>query len=79
MKVKYLLKNCFFGSLLIGFIQLSTSVAGQTVSLEKKWETTSTLKEPESVIYDQANNVLYVSNINNPAAGKDGNGSIGRI
>ncbi len=79
MKVKYLLKNCFLGSLLIGFVQLSTSVAGQTVSLEKKWETSATLKEPESVIYDQANNVLYVSNINNPAAGKDGNGSIGRI
>lgn len=60
-------------------MQASAPVVAQTVSLEKKWETPATLKEPESVLYDQANNVLYVSNINNPAGGKDGNGSIGRV
>ncbi|MHA6246767.1 NHL repeat-containing protein [Pontibacter sp. CAU 1760] len=51
----------------------------QNLTLEKKWETTATLKEPESVLYDPAKKVLYVSNINDPAAGKDGNGSIGRV
>jgi YVTN family beta-propeller protein len=54
-------------------------VSAQQVTLEKKWETPATLKEPESVIFDAANKVFYVSNINNPAGGKDGNGSIGRI
>ncbi|MDB5247541.1 MAG: ATP/GTP-binding protein [Segetibacter sp.] len=79
MKAKYFLKSCFFCGLLTGFTTTNNSVTAQTVSLEKKWETTSSLKEPESVIYDRSNNVLYVSNINNPAAGKDGNGSIARI
>lgn len=79
MRSKQILKYSFFASLLIGLMQFSTQVVGQTVSLEKKWETPSTLKEPESVIYDQARDVVYVSNINDPAAGKDGNGSIGRI
>ncbi len=55
-------------------------VMGQTdVRLEKKWETPTTLKEPESVLFDAKANVIYVSNINDPKAGKDGNGSIGRI
>lgn len=79
MRTKHIVQHCFLGSLMIGAIQWSTPVMGQTVSLEKKWETPATLKEPESVLYDEANKVLYVSNINDPAAGKDGNGSIGRI
>jgi len=80
MNVRQISKFSFLGSMLLMALQLtSTPVIGQTVSLEKKWETPATLKEPESVLYDQANNVLYVSNINNPAAGKDGNGSVGRV
>lgn len=79
MKIKDNLKHCSFWALWIGFNLFSTTAAGQTVSLEEKWETPSQLKAPESVIYDQKNNILYVSNINDPAAGKDGNGSIGRI
>lgn len=79
MKAQHLLKHCLFGSLLLGFTQFTTPVIGQSVNLEKKWETPANLKEPESVIYDQAQDILYVSNINDPAAGKDGNGSIGRI
>lgn len=76
---KYFIKNFISVSFLIGCIHLSNDAGAQTVSLEKKWETSATLKEPESVIFDRNNNVLYVSNINNPATGKDGNGSIGRI
>jgi hypothetical protein len=79
MNRKQLLKTCFFGGLLLGFTSWSSPVVGQTVSLEKKWETTATLKEPESVLYDKTNKVLYVSNINNPAGNADGNGSVGRI
>lgn len=62
-----------------GFIQFNSTAHGQTIKLEKKWETPAILKEPESVIFDKKNNVLYVSNINNPAGGKDGNGSIGKV
>lgn len=46
--------------------------------LEKLWETDG-LKTPESVIYDEANNVLYVSNVNGGPSDKDGNGFISRV
>ena len=48
-------------------------------SLEKKWETDSTLKTPESVLFDAGNNVLYVANIDGQADQKDGKGSIGKV
>jgi DNA-binding beta-propeller fold protein YncE len=47
--------------------------------LLKKWETDSTLKVPESVLFDGKNNVLYVSNIDGAPDGKDGVGSIGKV
>ncbi|QMU30404.1 SMP-30/gluconolactonase/LRE family protein [Adhaeribacter radiodurans] len=72
-------KSCLLGALLLGFTQISSPAVAQTVSLVKKWETPATLKEPESVLYDKANKVLYASNINNPAGNADGNGSIARI
>ncbi|MEJ7779069.1 MAG: ATP-binding protein [Daejeonella sp.] len=45
-----------------------------------KWETDSTLKVPESVLFDKGNQVLYVSNIDgsDPWAA-DGKGSIGKV
>lgn len=45
-----------------------------------KWESDSTLKVPESVLFDKANQVLYVSNIDgqNPWEA-DGKGSIGKV
>lgn len=56
----------------------NSSLQGQ-VQLEQVWETPADLKEPESVLYDAGNQVLYVSNINDPSGGKDNNGSIGKI
>lgn len=47
--------------------------------LVKKWETDSTLKVPESVLYDAGNKVLYVSNIDGAPDGRDGKGSIGKV
>ena len=44
--------------------------------LEKKWETPSDFKVPESVCFDPVNQVLYVSNINGKPTEKDGNGFI---
>ena len=48
-------------------------------SLEQKWETDSTLKTPESVLFDGANSVLYVANIDGDGGAKDGKGSIGKV
>ncbi len=72
-------KNSLLFCLCALCLSFSASVIGQSVRLEKKWETPTTLKEPESVLFDAKANVIYVSNINDPKAGKDGNGSIGRI
>jgi sugar lactone lactonase YvrE len=56
------------------------SLANAQVKLVKIWETDSTLKVPESVLYDAANKVLYVSNIDGTEPwGKDGKGSIGKV
>lgn len=44
--------------------------------LEKVWQTTAELKTPESVLYDQERDVIYVSNINGDPAQKDGNGKL---
>lgn len=53
---------------------------GITVSnaqrLEKVWETTNELKTPESVLYDDERDQIYVSNINGSPAELDGNGFI---
>jgi hypothetical protein len=56
------------------------SLAHAQVKLVKLWETDSTLKVPESVLYDAPNKVLYVSNIDGTEPwGKDGKGSIGKV
>ena len=45
-----------------------------------KWESDSLLKVPESVLFDKANQVLYVSNIDGTDPWKaDGKGSIGKV
>lgn len=48
-------------------------------TLQKLWETDTTLKVPESVLYDGKNKVLYVANIDGQPAEKDGKGSIGKV
>lgn len=51
--------------------------AGPTLTL--KWQTESQLTTCESVIYDKANDVLYVSNIDGTPDVKDGNGFISAV
>lgn len=59
---------------------LITPLFAQKHQLVKKWETDSVLKVPESVLFDQKNDVLYVSNIDGKEPwGKDGKGSIGKV
>lgn len=60
-------------------ILFSTNTYSQTHQLVKQWESDSTLKVPESVLFDAANQVLYVSNIDGDPGQKDGNGSIGKV
>jgi len=69
---------CVLCLIMVNFLS-GCSSSDKNIRLDKEWETLADLKEPESVIYDSKENVIYVSNINNPAGGKDGNGSIGRI
>jgi hypothetical protein len=44
--------------------------------LEKVWETAAELKTPESVLFDEENEIMYVANINGDPTVKDGNGFI---
>ena len=48
------------------------------LSIKKLWETGG-FKNPESVIYDEKNHVLYLSNVNGSAVEKDGNGFISKV
>lgn len=58
---------------------LSATLFAQQPKLEKIWTTDSLLKVPESVLFDAANKVLYVSNIDGQPGGKDGKGSVGKV
>lgn len=45
----------------------------------KIWETDTIFRTPESVIYDEKNNAVYVSNINQDPSNKDKDGFISRM
>ncbi len=47
--------------------------------LVKVWETDTTLRVPESALYDRKDNVLYVANIDGKADGLDGSGFISKV
>lgn len=49
-----------------------------TENFKQLWQTEG-FKNPESAIYDEKNNVIYVSNVNGPPAEKDGNGFISKV
>jgi len=67
--------------LLLSFALFSAaSLCAQSSQLVKKWETEATLKTPESVLFDAAGKVLYVSNIDGKEPWtKDNAGSIGKV
>lgn len=64
---------------LFALLLLTMVSFAQEHKLVKLWETDSTLKVPESVLYDADNKVLYVANIDGEPWGKDGKGSIGKV
>jgi len=63
---------------LLGFIMVLFLFAGQASAqkLEKVWETSEEMKTPESVLYHEDKDVIYVANINDNPSEKDGNGFI---
>jgi hypothetical protein len=48
-------------------------------SLQKAWSTDTTLRTPESVVWDSGAKVFYVSNVNGGGAARDGNGFISKM
>jgi outer membrane protein assembly factor BamB len=67
------MKTIFTGLILTLIFGVNISNAQR---LEKVWQTTCDLKTPESVLYDQERDVIYVSNIDGDPSQKDGNGFI---
>jgi len=51
----------------------------ETLTAQKLWETQPEFKNPESAIYDETRDTLYISNVDGDAMGKDGYGSISRM
>lgn len=64
---------------LIYIFLLLLNFAANAQTLTKLWETKPLMDKPESAVYDRANNVIYVSNINGKYCTKDGNGFISKV
>lgn len=64
---------------LICIILLLLNFAANAQMLNSLWETEPLMDKPESAVYDHANNVIYVSNINGKYCTKDGNGFISKV
>lgn len=59
------MKKPFFAVLLSLLASVTTAVVqAQTINLQPVWETDTTLRTPECVLFDPAKNVLYVACIN---------------
>ena len=55
------------------------SVSAQKATVQKLWATDTILKVPESVLVDDKENCIWVSNIDGASTGKDGKGSISKL
>lgn len=55
------------------------SINAQKVTVQKLWATDTILKVPESVLVDDKENCLWVSNIDGASNDKDGKGSISKL
>ncbi|PKQ68499.1 hypothetical protein BZG01_04615 [Labilibaculum manganireducens] len=56
-----------------------SSTIGFCQSFSRAWVTDSLFCKPESALYDNSRQIIYVSNINGKYLAKDGNGFISRI
>ncbi|HMA76026.1 MAG TPA: SMP-30/gluconolactonase/LRE family protein [Candidatus Krumholzibacteriaceae bacterium] len=64
--------------LFLVFILIS-SCGGDVGGVNKRWAASGEFKTPESVKYDHARNVIYVSNINGSPTARDGNGFVSKL
>lgn len=55
------------------------SVRAQKATVQKLWATDTILKVPESVLVDDKENCIWVSNIDGASTAKDGKGSISKL
>ena len=55
------------------------SANAQKATVQKLWSTDTILKIPESVLVDDKENCIWVSNIDGASNGKDGKGSISKL
>ncbi len=55
------------------------TVAPPAVVVEQSWATDTTLRTPESVLFDKGRNIIYVANINGKPTDKDKNGFISKL
>lgn len=55
------------------------SVTAQKATVQKLWATDTILKVPESVLVDEKENCIWVSNIDGASTAKDGKGSISKL
>jgi hypothetical protein len=55
------------------------NASAQKATVQKLWATDTILKVPESVLVDDKENCLWVSNIDGASNGKDGKGSISKL
>lgn len=61
-------------------VEADTTQMAASVSLEEAWATDTVMMTPESVIYDEANDAIYVANIGTVnAEGSDGDGFIAKM
>lgn len=63
----------------VAALAVTTGAHAAEHKLTKVWESEATLKVPESVRFDAARKVLYVSNIDGQPWEADGKGSIGKV
>jgi len=60
-------------------IVVFVSASAQKATVQKLWATDTILKVPESVLVDDKENCIWVSNIDGASNGKDGKGSISKL
>jgi DNA-binding beta-propeller fold protein YncE len=72
------MKNSGMMLLLLMFFTIACNQPKER-TFELIWETEAVFKVPESVLYDEAQNLLYVSNIDGDPSAKDSTGSIGKL
>ena len=76
MKHTYLLVTAVLAA--FSFIALTPPTAPKPIKLVKAWETDTTLRTPESVLYD-GKKTLYVANMDGQADALDGSGFISKV